>query len=630
MSIKKSISILAVVAIVGMIILVSLLGGKDEVVYTTAQVERGQIIQTVSETGTVKSESEIDLSFIATGRVNNIQVAIGDIVKKDDLLMELDFGALLIKKQESEASLAVTQASLNRLLSGATNEEIAISKAAVRQAKSAHEAAERELEKTRLLKAEVIAQAQKRLKDLELSTSADVTTEEQAVQAAQTALDNTRSTKLKAITDAIASAHDSSEDKLVAAAIALDTIDRVLTDEDADDQISIKNPSYKIATEGDYQNALDMISDAEASLALAILNDDASSTMAALTKTELVLDKTFSSLTNCYSALENSVTSANFTLTELDTFKSNINSQQTVIALAISTIQEKENTLSDAILNEGTDIASKEEALASAQAAYEKALTDAINALSNARLNYDQAVTSAESKVISSKEAWQVKQAELNNIEAPANKHDLALERAKVRQAEAALAAINKQIEDSQIAAPVDGLITKVEYEVGEQVSVGKPAMAMLGQNNFEIEVLISEADIAKVSLRDSADVTLDAFGERTHFNGEVFFIEPAETVIQDVIYYKVKLSFDPGEEVVKSGMTANITITTALRENVLIVPSRAVVDKNGEGRYIRVLVNNQVQEREVVTGLRGDGGNLELLDGANESDVVITAIKEQ
>ena len=56
----------------------------------------------------------------------------------------------------------------------------------------------------------------------------------------------------------------------------------------------------------------------------------------------------------------------------------------------------------------------------------------------------------------------------------------------------------------------------------------------MLGENNFEIEVLVSEADIAKVEKDDEVIITLDAFGDETEFTGIVYFIEPAETEVPE------------------------------------------------------------------------------------------------
>ncbi len=625
---KKIIISLIILIIGGAVIIYLMAGQKDNTVYTTEAVKRGQLIQTVSETGMVKSANEINLSFLNTGKIEKMYVNIGDKVKKEDLLAELDYSSLTISKEEAQANLDVAQANLNKLLAGATAEEIAVTEAGAEQAKAAYEAAEKELDKNKLKVSEDIAQAEKTLNDLELKTENDVTTYEQAVTAAETSLINTKATYQRSIDNYKETALITIDDNLAKTNTALDTIDRTINDEDGEDNISIENLIYLANTKNTYDGALILLATANSSLAAAKA-DNNDNAVQAVSDALSVLNKVFASLQNCYNALENSVTSSTFTQSELDILKTSISAQQTLIGTAISSVQSAKQNLDDAVLNYDTNISTSEDNLAKARTAYDNALINARNGLATAKLFGEQQITAAESKVSAALEAWQVAQTQLNKIIASANKHDIALYQARVRQAIASLDAINKQIDNSVIKASISGTITKAEYEVGEQVMAGQPVISMLGENNFEIEVDISEADIAKVKNGNSAEVTLDAFGDDIKFQGQVYFIEPAETVIQDVIYYKVKINFDPKEEAVKSGMTANVIITTAQKDNILIVPSRAIVEKNGGDKYARVLVDGQVTEKLIVVGLRGDEGMAEVVSGVKEGQEVITYIKE-
>jgi HlyD family secretion protein len=356
------------------------------------------------------------------------------------------------------------------------------------------------------------------------------------------------------------------------------------------------------------------------------------------------LNEVFSALRSCYSALENSMTSSAFTSTDLNALKTGISTHQTTIAAAVSAVEAAKQNLDNALLAYDTSVNNAANGLIQAQAAYDNAVIAARNGLASARVTGAQTMTAAESRADNAFEAWRVAQTQLDKITAPANKYDVTLARARIAQAQAALDAINKQIENCRIKAPISGTITQVNYEVGEQVLTGQTAIAMLGQNNFEIEVLISEADISKIKNDNPAEITLDAFGDDVKFDGRVYFIEPAETVIQDVIYYKVKISFDPQDMKIKSGMTANAIITTARQDNVLVMPGRAIIEKNGKTnggalsdtppagpeRYVRILVGGQVQESPVTVGLRGDEGLVEALSGVKEGDKVITYIKEK
>ncbi len=625
----KVILILVIVIIVVSIAIYFILGRKTEVEYVTAKVEQGSLIQTVNETGTVKAASEIDLNFLQSGKISKVLVATGNKVKKNQILAELDYNSLSIKKNEARANIDIAKANLAKILAGATREEIAVSEANVNQAKIAYDSAQNELVRIENSVNENITQAEKTLQDLELNTKNDITTYEQAVTTAHTDLNNAKSTYQRSIDNYKESALTTMDNKLTVANTALDNINTVLNDEDAKNLLSAKNFFYLTNTKSFYDSALILLDTAISSLAAAELSSNIDNINLAMDYALTALNEVFSALSYCYSALENSQTSSTFTQTELDTFKTNISTQQTAISTAISSVQTAEQNLADAILNYDTKVASAEESLAQAQASLDNAIRGARNALATAQVSGQQQITVAQSKVNTTLEAWQVAQAQLKELKAPANIHDLALVRAQVNQAQAALESVNNQIEDSLIKAPIDGTITKVNYEIGEQTSINEPVISMLGESNFEIEVDISEADIAKIKTNNPAEITLDAFGEDIKFSGQVYFIEPAETIIQDVIYYKVKINFNPGNEEVKSGMTANVIITTAQKDNVLIMPSRAVIEKNSGEKYTRVLVGAEIIEVSITVGLRGDEGMIEVLSGVKEAEEVVTFVKE-
>jgi len=625
----------AVLIIVSALVVISIFGyfilsKKEDVSYTTALVEKGSILQTVSETGTVKAANEIELSFLNSGKIAKIEVSIGDKVKKDQALAELDYSALGINKNEAQASLDIASEDLNKLLAGATSEEIEVARANVKQAKSSYESANKELEKIQDTVEENISQAEKNLYDLKSSSVNNITSYEQAVIAAETTLKNTKSTYQRAIDNKIETAITTIDNNLSKADTVLDAIDRTINDPDGKDFISLSdNKIYLNKTKDAYDAAMKNLSNSLTLLLNAEKTNTSDDVLLSLNNSLDTLSQIFKTLQYCYTALEYSVTSSSFSQTELDALKTNISTEITNITTAITSVQTAKQNLSDSILNYETNLNSSQDSLIKAQASYNDAIINSENALATAKVSGSQQIAAAETKVSSYLESWEVSQAELNRITASANKYDVALAQAQVKKAQAALDSVQKQIENSIIKAPIDGTITKIEYEIGEQAASGITAIAMLAENNFEIEVLISEADISKISKGDKAEITLDSFGTGVKFNGLVYFIEPAETEVQDVVYYKVKVSFDPEEKLIKSGMTANVLITTAQKDEVLIIPSRAIVEKNGQGKIVRVLENNKIEERQISAGLQGDGGLVEILSGLNQGEKVVTSIKE-
>ena len=154
----------------------------------------------------------------------------------------------------------------------------------------------------------------------------------------------------------------------------------------------------------------------------------------------------------------------------------------------------------------------------------------------------------------------------------------------------------------------------------------------MLGNERYEIKVDIAESDITKVKVGDKTVIELDAFGSDHPFSGAVTFIDPAQTVIKDVTYYKTTITFntDSWSDQIKPGMTASITIAAAEKNNVLYIPQRAVkirASTLGEvpQKYVEVLAGGQKQEKNVEIGLRGDDGLVEIVSGLAEGEQVIT-----
>ena len=219
-------------------------------------------------------------------------------------------------------------------------------------------------------------------------------------------------------------------------------------------------------------------------------------------------------------------------------------------------------------------------------------------------------------------------QDQLAKIKAPPAQADLNLTQAQLSQAEAALTKTKQQRTKANLLAPISGTITDIKKEESEVIIAGEIIVSMIGLGEFQIEVDIPEVDISKVSIQDSAEIILDAFPEK-RFLGRVIEIDTAETIIQGVVYYKVELSLESKNQEAKSGMTANVEIIAETKQNALSVPQRAIFSKNGQ-KFVRILQNEQVQEIEVETGIRGSQGEIEIMSGLNQGDKVITFINEK
>ena len=602
--------ILIGIIIVGAIVSAVFNKGED-VEYTTAKAEEGKLIQTVIETGTIKPIQELELKFMTAGTLGEISTKIGETVTKDQVLAKLDQTDLIIRQQEALANLQIAQANLNKLINGASASEIAVSKANTAQAKASYDGAVQDLDKTRQANAEKLIQAENNLNDLINTASGTETSEEitlaNAQKTYQKSVDNKTETLLITL-----------ENKQSVATTGLDAVNRILDDENIDTYLGARDNSTVINANSTYNAAKALLIIAKSDLALT----KAGSKDIALTysSTMAAVNKTFASLNYCFSALENSAISVDLTQTELDTFKSGISTQIGYLSTAISALQTAKQDLDDANLTYDTKVADAQTSLASA-------ILTARQTLATTKVTNAQSLASAESKVSTTRQTWQVSEAQLNQLLATARQEDISLKRASVLQAQAQLDLANSQIEQNTIKAPLAGVVTKIDFEVGEQTTPSQTVITMLTDHTFVLELDISETDISKLKLGNQAVMTIDAYGEDIQFSGEVLFIEPAETEIQGVVYYKIKINFDPGTMEIKPGMTATATITTAEKDNVLMIPMRAVLEKDKQ-KIVRVLSGQKPVEVPVTVGLLGDGGMVEVLSGIKVGDEVVTYIK--
>jgi RND family efflux transporter MFP subunit len=217
-------------------------------------------------------------------------------------------------------------------------------------------------------------------------------------------------------------------------------------------------------------------------------------------------------------------------------------------------------------------------------------------------------------------------QDELNLKLAGSTPEEIKIQEAKVEVAQASVLNANAQLLKTIIRAPINGVITKQEAKVGEIVSPNATIVSVISEAKFQTESNVPEADIAKIKVGNLADITLDAYGSDVIFGAKVVKIDPAETIIEGVPTYKTTFIFTGNDDRIKSGMTANIEITTAERKNVIIIPRRAVIKKDG-GEFVQIKKGENIapEELKVKTGVQGSDGFVEILSGLKEGDQIVS-----
>ena len=204
---------------------------------------------------------------------------------------------------------------------------------------------------------------------------------------------------------------------------------------------------------------------------------------------------------------------------------------------------------------------------------------------------------------------------------------------AAVEQARIALERARNDLEKATLRAPFAGAVTAVHVDMGEIAS--GVAVELEDAEQLEVVLDVDEVDVGELSVGQPAVITLEAWPEQ-EIESEVAAIAPAANGIAagarvldtGIATFQVRLALGETELPVRVGMTANATLVTAQREDVLLVPNRAIIADRAAGRYYVNLVETTaggettVRRVEVSVGLR-DAQYTQITDGLQEGDRV-------
>jgi RND family efflux transporter MFP subunit len=238
---------------------------------------------------------------------------------------------------------------------------------------------------------------------------------------------------------------------------------------------------------------------------------------------------------------------------------------------------------------------------------------------------YQLAQSTRASALASADSVIKQREAELALKKAQARPSDVLAKQAEVLRAQGVLQSALGAYENTVIRAPAEGTVTKVAVKTGELAKSLEPAIVIQDVSGLYVEANINESNITTVLPGQPVVFTIDAFGSERTFQGSVVQVDLAPTIEDGIVNYKIKASIDEEDPLIKSGMNANLVVTTGTKENVLAVPGAALVKRDGKV-FVRKVTNEKKKkytEVEVVTGSTGDGNMVEILSGLVFGDKV-------
>src|SRR5438132_139448 len=238
---------------------------------------------------------------------------------------------------------------------------------------------------------------------------------------------------------------------------------------------------------------------------------------------------------------------------------------------------------------------------------------------------------------------------------------DLDQAMANLHQAEANLkikqGALDKaraDLEHCTIKSPVDGEVISRSVDVGQTVaaSLQAPVIFLIANDltKMQIDANVAEADVGAVTVDQNVDFSVDAFPNRT-FHGKVVQVRNAPITVQNVVTYDTVIGVSNADLKLKPGMTANVSIVIAHKDDVLKIsnaalrylpadalitePSASGQNRGGAGsggsvgprtagRTVYVLRGGEAEAVQIKSGI-SDGTTTEVLEGLGDKDRVIT-----
>ena len=253
---------------------------------------------------------------------------------------------------------------------------------------------------------------------------------------------------------------------------------------------------------------------------------------------------------------------------------------------------------------------------------------------------FDQKVVSQES-LETSQTLYEVNQQKLIQAESQLQQakdsiHDIAMKEneielvnTEVQRAEIALDEVEERLEETEIFAPITGIIIEKLVEVGQiiasgisNVNGGTALATIADMSRLFIIADIDETDIGSVKIGHAVTITADAFPDKK-FKGVVKRIAPQGLVENSITIFKVKIEvLGKGRKILKPMMSANIEIVTDHVANTLLT-SRAGIREGENEKFVMVLKNDKPEKAIVKTGIRNPI-QVEIISGLNPDDEVI------
>ena len=215
----------------------------------------------------------------------------------------------------------------------------------------------------------------------------------------------------------------------------------------------------------------------------------------------------------------------------------------------------------------------------------------------------------------------QLEQAEMAASESSINstRSQVNQAQAQANQAQVSLEVARSALADTEIRSPIGGIVTEINAVVGEVISGQLPAVSVAQLDPVLVKTTVSEFLINRFTDGQEVAILIPAAAS-DHYLGTVSAIAPVPS--SGTMTYPMEMEVPNAEGLIRVGMFAEVELTTESRDQVLLVPSEAVVVR--EGRTVVFLAEDgRAVLQEVIVGI-DNGQSAEILSGLQAGQRII------
>jgi HlyD family secretion protein len=235
--------------------------------------------------------------------------------------------------------------------------------------------------------------------------------------------------------------------------------------------------------------------------------------------------------------------------------------------------------------------------------------TQLLEALDLAQSDYNTAV-----KRLGYEYDLEVAQSNLKKAQADYEKWKNGPDPAEVEAMKAKVAASQATRRQAWIEAPFAGTITQVDARIGDQVSANKSAFRLDDLSKLYVDLAVSEVDIDQIKIGQTVSLSFDALSGK-QYSGKVSAVAMISDETSSAVNFTVTVELTDPDKNVRPGMTSEVEIVTAQRDQALLIPNQAVRVVDGKQVIYLVQADQSTKEVEVGLGVSSDTYS-ELLSG--------------